>query len=153
LSEPDPYESLERVPCSPGSTAECVQPVGVDMDLLAQRAAFLRPDSVVVVMFLTDENDCSFRAQGQGYLTMLTSTQLRSGTAACDVDPNDPCCSPCGAEPDGCDTDPTTNGCGVLQDTPEAKPLRCFDQKRRFGVDLLRSTDVYIGGYVNPQVA
>ncbi len=156
LSDPDPYESLERVQC-PGQMAEtpaCVAPVGTDMDLLAQRAQFLRPDSVVVVMFLTDENDCSLRAAGQGYVAMV-NRKLSGGTSACDANPNDPCCLPCGATlPDGCNTDPATNGCmDNAADIPEARPLRCFDQQRRFGVSFLRKTDVYIGGYTNALVA
>ncbi len=155
LSDPDPYESLQMVPCAGNENAQCVEPVGVDMDLLAQREAFLRPDSVVVVMFLTDENDCSVRAQGQGYLTLQTTNQLDSGTNACDVDPNGECCLPCGAPmPAGCDADETTNGCAqASDDVNEAKPLRCFDQQRRFGISFLRSTQVYTGGYIYTQVA
>lgn len=156
LSEPDPYLTLERVPC-PGRPDDgnlCVEPQGVDQDLLDQRAAFLRPDSVVVVMFLTDENDCSLRAKGQGYMAMMTNTVLSNGTNACDANPNDACCLPCGvALPDGCDTDPATNGCGAgPEDVGEARPLRCFDQLRRFGVSFLRSTDVYVGGYIYSNV-
>ncbi len=155
LSDPDPYESLQRVPCPgrPDAGDLCVEPVGTDVDLLAQRAAFLRPDSVVVVMFLTDENDCSLRATGQGYMAMI-NRQLSGSTNACDADPNDPCCLPCGvALPDGCDANTDTNGCAMgSNDTNEARPLRCFDQKRRFGVSFLRSTDVYVGGYVYSKV-
>jgi hypothetical protein len=156
LSDPDPYESLQRANC-PGSTSGsplCVEPVGVDMDLLAQREQFLRPDSVVVVIFLTDENDCSLRAKGQGFRAM-SNLRLRGGTAACDANPNDMCCRPCGTGlPEGCDADPATNGCAEdIEDDFEARPLRCFDQQRRFGVSFLRSTDVYIGGYTNTFVA
>ncbi len=156
LSEPDPYESLQRVPCPGQGTDEplCAEPVGVDMDLLAQRQQFLRPDSVVVVMYLTDENDCSLRANGQGYRAM-SNRPLRSGTNTCNDDPNSECCVPCGtAVPAGCDADPATNGCG--DDTAEeyeARPLRCFDQVRRYGVSFLRSTKVYIGGFTNSLVA
>jgi hypothetical protein len=156
LSDPDPYESLQRVPCPgrPDAGDLCVEPVGVDQDLLQQRAAFLRPDSVVVVMFLTDENDCSLRAKGQGFMAMINRV-LDNGTAACDTNPNDMCCRPCGAGlPEGCDADPATNGCSdPADDIAEARPLRCFDQQRRFGVSFLRSTDVYVGGYVFSRVA
>jgi hypothetical protein len=34
---------------------------GEDGDLLAQRARFLRPDSLVAILMLSDENDCSLR--------------------------------------------------------------------------------------------
>lgn len=156
LSEPDPHESLQRVPCPGSASMEplCVEPVGMDMDLLAQRQQFLRPDSVVVVMYLTDENDCSVRASGQGYLA-LSNTRLRGATNACDSDPNSECCRPCGAElAASCDADPATNGCADnMADAYEARSLRCFDQQRRFGVNFLRSTDVYVGGFTNPLVA
>ncbi len=156
LSEPDPYESLQRVPCDGQTTDEllCAEPVGVDMDLLAQRAQFLRPDSVVVVMYLTDENDCSVRANGQGFLAM-SNTRLGGATNECAANPNDPCCFPCSAViPDSCNTDPATNGCGDNEtDQVEARTLRCFDQERRYGVSFLRSTKVYIGGFTNAFVA
>jgi hypothetical protein len=156
LSEPDPYLTLKRAPCPGGDPDSnlCVEPDGIDEDLLAQRAAFLRPDSVVVVMFLTDENDCSLRAKGQGYLAMVGNKVLDNGTNACDADPNDPCCLPCSiTPPDGCDANRDTNGCGEEPvDVGEARPLRCYDQLRRFGVSFLRGTNVYVGGYVYSNV-
>jgi hypothetical protein len=141
-------------PNQTAETPQCVAPVGTDADLLAQRAQFLRPDSVVVVMFLTDENDCSLRATGQGYVAMA-NRRLSGGTPACDVDPNDPCCVPCGTTaPTGCEPSDATAKCmDNTADVPEARLLRCFDQQRRFGVSFLRKTDVYIGGYVNALVA
>jgi len=39
----------------------------VDEDVLAQRRAFLRPDSLVAIVMLTDENDCSIRDEASGY--------------------------------------------------------------------------------------
>src|SRR5690606_34435180 len=106
-----------------------------------------------VVMFLTDENDCSVRATSQGYMAMI-NRQLSNATSACDADPNSACCVPCGSTPpDGCDANPETNGCNVPSaDTNEARTLRCFDQKRRFGVSFLRDTNVYVRGFVNSQI-
>ncbi|HEX2732372.1 MAG TPA: hypothetical protein VHM70_12230 [Polyangiaceae bacterium] len=156
LVDPDPYKDIVRGPCA-GQTEGtlCGVPDGVDQDLLDQRTAFLRPDSVVVVMYLTDENDCSLKSKGQGYLAMATG-QLDNGTAICETDPNNQCCLPCGATPKpewNCPTDPTMNGCDRdPNDILEATPIRCFDQQQRFGVSLLRSTDVYVGGFVFPNV-
>jgi hypothetical protein len=156
LIEPDPYLQVVRGPC-PGQTTGtlCAAPDGIDEDLLAQRAAFLRPDSVVVVLYLTDENDCSLKTRGQGYLAMSLGT-LDNGTLACETDPNGACCVPCGVTPDpalGCATDPAVTGCDrEAGDILEAMNVRCFDQQRRFGVSLLRSTDVYVGGFVFPKV-
>lgn len=49
LVDPHPYAQLD----------ESLQPKGLDQALLDQRAAFLRPDSLVAVVLLSDENDCS----------------------------------------------------------------------------------------------
>ncbi len=155
LIDPDPYETLTRVPCDDFASSErCVERVGTDDELLAQRTAFLRPDSVLGVVYLTDEDDCSVRVDGFGYLTMQ-STALPGGTRACEDDPNSECCRPCDvAPPTGCETDPDLNGCNDSPaDIPEARPLRCFDQQRRFGVSYLRSTDIYVGGFKNSMVA
>ncbi|MCA9622494.1 MAG: hypothetical protein KC731_25905, partial [Myxococcales bacterium] len=132
-------------------------PVGVDEELLAQRAAFLRPDSLVAVVMLTDENDCSMKA-GYGYLTGRTGTGDVLGIndlqprAICATDPGSPCCATCGAGvPEECGADPSC-------DTPTGPPdgnlvnLNCFQQKRRLGIDLLQPTDRYVQGLTEAQI-
>lgn len=161
LVEPVPYETLQRVPCSEGAAENnCVSPSGVDAALLAQRQAFLRPDSHVVVTYLTDENDCSVKDSGQGYYTLRPTDPMPRGTAAC-ADPNDTCCQSCATMiRAGCDADPTTNGCDPLFDPledsasklVEAYNVRCFNQKRRFGIDLLYPTNRYLAGFKNPTI-
>ena len=42
-------------------------PSGIDAVLLQQRADFLRPDSLLAIIMLTDENDCSIKEYGQFY--------------------------------------------------------------------------------------
>jgi hypothetical protein len=141
---------------------------GCDMDLLAQRKAFLRPDSLVAIVMLSDENDCSIRDDGQGWF--LTSTdgkgsplRMPKATAVCASDPNDPCCRSCGSN----ETTPP-KGCGKLSDDAVCKlvpagqsyvswdgpndstNLRCFDQKKRFGFDLLYPTSRYIDALTKP---
>ena len=51
LVDPVPYQSLLQ-------TNDGQMPVGIDQVVLDQRAAFLRPDSIVGVVLLSDENDC-----------------------------------------------------------------------------------------------
>lgn len=163
LVEPAPYATLDRVPCSAeAADANCVQAAGVDQDLLNQRAAFLRPDSHLVVTYLTDENDCSIRDSLQGYYTLRPLTPMARGTTACATDPNDQCCQSCLAGiRDGCPTDPATNGCtdpkaATLEATPaqlvEAFNVRCFAQKQRFGIDLLYSPTRYLAGFQNDMI-
>src|SRR6185436_20106757 len=65
LADPSPYASIDVQPCSVGSASTCAFPTGVDADLLTERAAFLRPDSAVAIVVLSDENDCSIRPTGQ----------------------------------------------------------------------------------------
>ena len=80
-------------------------PKGTDGDVLAERAAFLRPDSLVAVVMLSDENDCSVADQGNGWVVGSRDPLPRS-TAVCLTDPNHPCCRSCGlaekTPPAGC---------------------------------------------------
>ena len=123
-----------------------------DQTLLQQRKAFLRPDSLVAILMLTDENDCSMRADGYGWLVGAGAHDYRSrpsnATTACDVaGPNDPCCASCavtGALPAQCVQVAQDPKCAA-DATPFADPPngRCWEQKRRFGVDLLYPTSRY----------
>jgi hypothetical protein len=56
LVDPAPPLSVTTQPC-PGSSQPCAEPVGIDSALLAQRKAFLRPDSLVIVVLISDQND------------------------------------------------------------------------------------------------
>ncbi len=124
---------------------------GCDLALLAQRKAFLRPDSLVAIVMLSDENDCSFRDDGQSWFVTSQNKVMPRGTSQCASNPNDPCCRSCG---DGEKTPPS--GCAPLSADPMcAKPwdkttdsddlnLRCYDQKRRFGADFLYPTARYV---------
>jgi hypothetical protein len=86
LVQPDPYDSLVL---SNGKATWS----GVDTTILKQRHDFLRPDSLVAIIDLTDENDSEIdvRAlQGQGYLFMdqgslggASGFDPRRGTSDC----------------------------------------------------------------------
>src|ERR1019366_6740939 len=62
LVQPDPYATLAV------DSKNRAQWQGVDTTLLAQRAAFLRPDSLVAVIVLTDENDSEVDVRALGGL-------------------------------------------------------------------------------------
>lgn len=124
--------------------------------VLQQRAKFLRPDSLLAVVMLSDENDCSIIEAGQGWLvgtSSLGGTQFRMprATSVCETNPNSPCCVSCLAgTPAGCpdttqDAQCKTTG-GNWETIDDALNLRCFNQKRRFGFDLLYSTQRYVDG-------
>jgi hypothetical protein len=80
LIQPDPYDSLVL------DSNKHAQWSGVDTTLLAQRHAFLRPDSLVAIIDLTDENDSEVDVRaigGQGYLWMAQNFEPPRGTSAC----------------------------------------------------------------------
>jgi hypothetical protein len=121
---------------------------GLDENLLAQRRQFLRPDSLVAIVMLTDENDCSIQIGGSGLV--IAGGSMWRPTAACAQNPDDPCCRSCGST----ETKPP-NGCTPIADDSECKKgsfkegedhvnLRCWDQKRRFGADFLEPTAKYV---------
>jgi hypothetical protein len=159
-----PLESMYRFLIDPeppgtvivegGSTTR----VGRDDVLLTQRAKFLRPDSLVAVVMLSDENDCSIMTSGQGWLVgkyMLNgeSFHFPRATSTCETDPNSACCRSCsGSEstaPPGCVRVADDVRCRDNQpymSDEDAIDLRCFEQKRRFGVDFLFPTARYAVG-------
>ena len=140
LVDPEPYESIS---IEEGAAT----PSGLDEVLLAQRRSFLRPNSLLVILQLSDENDCSIKEYGQFYYAaQLTSGNgpyhLPRARSECAQDPNDQCCKSCGQGPGDCPTDP---GCASpLTDIEDHANLRCFDQKRRFGINFLYPSDRYV---------
>jgi hypothetical protein len=128
---------------------------GCDQALLAQRKAFLRPDSLVAIVMLSDEDDCSIRDDGVGWFVTSTSLMPKA-TAACAANPNDSCCRSCAQNestpPTGCQSLAEDAVCGSVSAPNYATwdalhdslDLRCYAQKQRFGFDLLYPTDRYI---------
>lgn len=152
LIEPDPHDAIVVQ-----NNSAVLQ--GTDQTVLDQRAAFVRPNSTVVVVMLTDENDCSTRDGGQFFFANQifqpgtnTPYHLPKPRAACAVDPNDDCCRSCGQAPGaGCDT--SMDDCsGALSNLEDNINLRCFDQKRRFGIDFMWPVDRYVSGLTELQV-
>jgi hypothetical protein len=102
---------------------------------------------------LSDENDCSIQDSGYGWLVARAAPMYRS-TSACLDNPNDACCQSCGeqtARP-GCpaiasDAQCATHGQYLNSSAGEDDlNLRCFEQKRRFGFELLYPLQRYIDG-------
>jgi hypothetical protein len=154
LVDPAPYTSITTVACGAN---KCATPVGVDSKLLAQRAAFLRPDSAVAIVDLSDENDCSIRESGIYYYAARTDI-VPPGTQECAANPNDPCCYSCGASaPTGCPDE--TSYCATAtaaQNVPsnhlDELNLRCFNEKKRFGLDFLYPTARYVNAFTQAHI-
>ncbi|HKY39040.1 MAG TPA: hypothetical protein VJN18_24045 [Polyangiaceae bacterium] len=146
LADPEPPAEV-LVP--QGATTAVLQ--GVDQAILEQRAAFLRPDSVVAIVVMSDENDCSIVDQGYGWLISRTSPMFRS-TSVCHTNPNDPCCQSCGEQaanagcnPPAADAECQTASGAFLDGNADEDDLnlRCWNQKGRFGFELLHPISRY----------
>jgi len=155
LVAPDPWE---RVNVDANGQAEYV---GTDGALLAQRAAFLRPDSLVAIVLLTDEDDSSpdpLAIGGQGWAFGATkfpgstvfradgrSTTAPRATSACLTNPGSPDCTSCGF---GATCEASDPACQKIKSDPECQKnggyygpnedslnVRFHRMKERYGVD------------------
>jgi hypothetical protein len=139
-------------------------PTGVNDTLLQQRSSFLRPDSSLAISILSDESDCSIIDTGLGW-TMTSNLRLPRSTSACATNPNDPCCRSCGlvetTPPAGCMALNQDSVCqNVTADQSfatwdalhDSLNLRCFDQQRRFGFDLLQPIERYSDALTKPKI-
>ncbi len=133
---------------------------GIDDVLLKQRADFLRPDSLLAIILLTDENDCSVKETGQFYLATQQRDpsdpkkgfHLPRARQECATDPDNPCCRSCAQKADGCPPDDECQKSPNLSDSEDDINLRCWDQKRRFGIDFLYPIDRYTTALQSPVV-
>jgi hypothetical protein len=157
LIDPEPHAGIEPIAgcADDAGPFGCIRPVGIDYALLEQRARFLRPDSLLAVIVVSDENDCSIAPRADALRFLLDGAPLSRATSICATRPAHPCCHPCNAEP--------PPNCPAVADDPECQRepysaaddplyLRCFDQKRRFGVDRSYSVERYVRGLTERRV-
>ncbi len=147
LIQPDPYAEITVT----GGRADWV---GVDVDLLKQRKDFLRPDSLVAIIDLSDENDAEIDVRsfgGQAYHWMIRNEpQLPRGTRICDTNPNDPGCTYCPVSGDpncALGNYPVDNANWGFNAN-----LRRAHMKQKYGVDLQYPIDRYRIGLTEPKV-
>lgn len=159
LVDPTPYDTIAY-----DTKTKLAVPAGKDTVLLAQRAEFLRPTSLVAVIMLTDENDCSVKDGGIAFYAIqqkppgATSGVFRfpRARAECEKNPGDPCCRSCTADQKGCPADANCTGTDdkkYLSDSEDPINLRCWDQKRRFGYDFLQPIDRYRAALQDDKIA
>ena len=158
LVDPAPYGKIVPTDCATGEPVDgggCRGPDGtVDQTVLSQRKDFVRPDSLVVVLMLTDEDDCSVVPEGQGFLALqaysgMSPFHLPRGTSACATDPASAECKSCGIP--GNETDPECQK-GGFAEHEDALNLRCWHQKQRFGMDFLHPIDRYVRALSQPRL-
>jgi hypothetical protein len=145
LLQPDPWTSIDVV----DGHASYGPPDRVDFELLRQRAAFLRPDSLVAVIVLTDEDDSSadpISYQGSGWRFMESDPRERA-TAACSSAPMSSECNSC-AFAAGAD------GCNPPEYTEAEDPLnvRFQHMQQRFGVDPQFPISRYVDAFTKPRI-
>ncbi len=140
LIQPDPYASLTLN----GTKAEWV---GVDTTIIKERHDFLRPDSLVVIVDLTDENDSEIDVRslgGQGYLFMSAAFNPPHGTAACTQNPADPACTTLATSDPAPYNSPTDWGFDMN--------LRHAHMKAKYGIDPQYPVARYVTGLSSPTV-
>jgi len=143
LIQPDPYNSLGL------DGSQHAQWVGVDQTILQERRDFLRPDSLVAIIVLTDENDSEIDVRslgGQGYLFMSTAFEPPSGTSQCNSNPGDKNCTSCakGSTDPNC-TSPS-NPYSNKNDWGFDLNLRHVHMKAKYGLDPQFPLSRYVTG-------
>lgn len=177
LIQPDPWVKVTQN----GDRASLGPDNEIDVDILKQRANFLRPDSLVAIIELTDEDDSSpdpLSVRGQGfyfgsnhfadskvYRPHGDTTTAPRATSVCKTDPgknctrerlekNEPCCTSCvlaSAEVRANDEECKLNG-GYYGPTEDSLNVRFFHMKQRFGIDPQYPIQRYVDGLRNRKV-
>ncbi len=145
LVDPSPYQALT-------ANGTETTPTGIDQALLTQRAAFLRPDSLVLVVLLSDENDFSLNfLNPQAHLPWNSAPFFRS-SSECATNPNDACCYSCAMDaPAGCparasDTSCSMNG-GLYTDQQDGINLKPDQTKAKYGFEVSFPVARYVNGF------
>jgi len=169
LADPAPYLSAEvncSLPARPdGYTCSgAIKPAGRDDGLLAQRKEFLREDSLLAVIVLSDENDFSARPEGRNWKPFgVPMRGMPRAWGGCANVPDD-------FEPDdlngsaelknkwncrSCEDDASDASCAVkwpaTGDIDQAN-LRGFHQIQRFGWNAFWSRNRYVEAFKRPEV-
>ena len=153
----DPKPPLDIVSVNTGKNTRS----GIDSSILNQRKAFLRPDSLLAIVMLSDENDCSMRDDHYAWIPMLAGGGFRMwrGSTVCATNPNDPCCYSCMLDSEA------SEACKAMdtscrQGDPSAKltladddiNTRCRWMKKRFGFDFLFPVTRYVNALTKLQL-
>jgi hypothetical protein len=160
LVDPTPYNTIAL-------NGQNVVTNGLDQTLLTQRGDFMRSDSLLAIIDVTDETDTSIK---ESSFYPLFAQELENGqpfhlpTARSDCTtkgPLDPCCASCGeSAPAGCTTpDPGCAAASVYTDQTENLAIRAFglsgglmSHKARYGIEFFYQPSRYIQALTSPTV-
>ena len=167
LIDPQPYQDA-KVKCTFGVSGDAcgtnrIEVTGVDNDIIAQRKAFLRTDSLLAVVIISDENDASIKPAQLNWLPWgYGAGQMQRGWKGCEAVPDD-------FEPESGDeyallhskyncyscfentADPAGN-CSVpwakdkTNNDIDGRNTREFHQTQRFGYNFYWSRQRYVDG-------
>jgi hypothetical protein len=155
LVQPDPYATIDV------DAGTSVNPVaswtGVDQTLLQERADFLRPDSLVLIVDLSDEDDGEVDVRsfgGQGYNWMSSNFDPPNGTAACSTDAGSSACQSCAQGSNGstdsqCKSQPVYT---AINDWGYDLNLRHVHMKAKYGIDVQFPIGRYVTGLTSTTV-
>jgi hypothetical protein len=175
LVQPDPFT---KITLDAANQADLGKADDVDTELLKQRADFLRPDSLVAIIVLTDEDDSSpdpLALGGQGWAFAANqfpgSTVFRAdgktttaprATSACATNPGSPDCTSCGFAATCNQADPA---CAKIKNDPECQKnggyygpaedqlnVRYHRMKERYGIDPQYPIKRYVDGLTKTKV-
>lgn len=150
LVQPDPYDKIVINGGNPSTAALN----GVDGTVIKQRHDFLRPDSLVAIIVLTDENDSEIDTRsisGTGYNFLSTGFNPPRGTSACDTNPADPACQSCAFGGSG-DANCAKGNYNAPNDWGYDVNLRHVHMKAKYGVDPQFPIDRYVKGLTQTKV-
>ena len=148
LVQPDPWTEIVR----DGDDRASYGPKDhVDVELLRQRAAFLRPDSLVAVVVLSDEDDSSLDPlafSGTAW-RFEENVGLPRATAACGSDPASAACTSCAFAPNDVSC---TAGNAVYDVKDDPLNVRFASMKQRYGVDPRFPISRYVDAFTKKVV-
>jgi len=152
LVDPTPYAQIAL------DAQNNVQTSGLDTALLAQRQEFLRPDSLLAVINVTDETDTSLKEYSSFPLFAEPSLHLPHARSECtSKGPDDPCCASCGqTAPIGCPADAGCTSDPYYTNADENTALRAFgliSHKARYGIEFFYPPSRYVAALTSATVA
>jgi hypothetical protein len=158
LIQPDPYATLGLDTAKMVSGQPTAQWVGVDSTIIQERHDFLRPDSLVAVVVLSDENDSEIDVRslaGLGYFFMRAGFPPPHGTSACATDPLSAACVSC--SPGNTDKNCVAPGGGVatytaVNDWGYDPNLRHVHMRQKYGIDPQYPVERYSIGLTSPRI-
>lgn len=168
LIEPNPFSTITYN--TPAGQIPSAQLSGVDSTIIAQRAAFLRPDSLVAVIVVTDENQevadphalsgGAWAFENEFFPTAPGGYGAPEGTKVCEQNPMDPGCTCCATITSASDqanqcANQADGGKSAVYYLPSAQDnsnIRFFHMKQRFGVDVGYPSSRYINGLTSQTV-